>query len=236
MPSNAPPRPSCPPRERPSFGSRRPADPGDRRADRRASSPPGLQEGLGGGGSWVFLFKIEWVHPAPGAGLGGESGFGFRGGGRRLVRPMYWEWGWRTRLGVPSARHEGGRGGGVRWRGREGSPCLGSVTLGHLTPRLPGRVHPIWPPGVRAGMVLGSRGGGGTWHPQLSVLGTAQRKTVSRWEIPSTAPPGAGANLPLPGPPPSLQAHVDCTWSVRPLLLGAQLRGTSLAVPHFGGR
>lgn len=123
----------------------------------------------------------------------------------------------------------------MRWRGQEGSPCLGSVTLGHLTPRLPGRVHPIWPPRVRAGMVLGSRGGGGTWHPQLSVLGTAQRKIVSRWEIPSTAPPGAGANLPLPGPPPSLQAHVDCTWSVRPLLLGAQLRGTSLAVPHFGG-
>lgn len=119
----------------------------------------------------------------------------------------------------------GGGQWGLRWMGREGSLCLGLVTLEHLTlpPRPPtqdGQPGMGWEWGWGAGV-------GGTRCPQLSVFGAAQRKSLSRWEVPYAAAGGPEVLA-----PPSIRTPTSSRIAV---LLGALLQCTSPAVPTLGG-
>lgn len=125
---------------------------------------------------------------------------------------------------------------GLRRMGREGSLCLGLVTLEHLTPppRLPTQDgHP----GVEAWMGPGSWGEGTPGGPRFSVFGAAQRKMFSRWEAPYKAA-GSPEALTLPAPS---QSPLPCpgTCGLHPawpsLLLAAQLRCTSQLCPTLAG-
>lgn len=111
--------------------------------------------------------------------------------------------------------------------GQEGSLCLGLVTLEHLTlpPRPPTQDgHP----GVQGEGWGWGAGVGGTRYPQLSVFGAAQRKTLSRWEVPYAAAGGPEALA-----PPSTRTPTPSRIAV---LLGAQLQCTFPGRAHFGGR
>lgn len=113
------------------------------------------EESLDFGGRGVRLGAGETRRPA--LALAWVRGGG-RGGGRFSLG-MEVSWGW------------------AGWAG-EGALCLSSVALKHLTPppRPPLKMAiPGW--GWRCGWGQGA-GVGGTWRPQLSVFGAAQRKNA----------------------------------------------------------